>query len=627
MKKIYIPLALALLLQTSCESYTDPTYSAPTVTTGAADEIYRKGATLHGSYTDGSPQAPAVVCGILLSEMQSMPEPTDYPASHPANGVPYSVEVKDLTPGKTYYYQSYAGSGISMVKGEVLSFTTTTSNPPKFDTPEVSEKKATSCVITSKLLDDGDCNVLMSGYLWKESTEEGEEPTFQDSQTSADLSSGLCQATFKNLRPGRRYLIRPFGINEKGVGIGKTIQVTMDAAGAPALADLAVSGETRYSATFTSNVLDPGTSACKEVGFCWSTTNRYPTAEDDRHQTVDLPANGDTFQFQLEADEQLTTYYVRAFAKNEEETGYSEPFEFTTGRFIELESYTLNGNVTTVYGRLHHPHIAYFHLLYAESESALDDPSGSGVISSSLQPNLDADRRFSESRIDLKPSTTYYVRAVTNGEHPIVSNTMTIQTSVATPDEPVLTLMPATQSEAVQAEAVIRQIVNDACQSLMPGATVQGIAHEDGSLSYTLDVVLDGMSDGQSLPLLAPHFVGFASTISPSTTRAGSESAGQRWLSKAEEQLGKSYGMKNQGQSETVPGIPGKRLTGYRVTMEFTVKTMEYDQLKGQVIYADFTKVDQPTYKAVESEPEPEVPDTPITEGDGTIDDSPIEDL
>ena len=49
MKKTYTLLTLALGLLTACESYTDPTLSAPTVVTGAAENIYRMGATLSGS--------------------------------------------------------------------------------------------------------------------------------------------------------------------------------------------------------------------------------------------------------------------------------------------------------------------------------------------------------------------------------------------------------------------------------------------------------------------------------------------------------------------------------------------------------------------------------------------------
>ena len=425
MKKIFSLLTLALGLLTACESYTDPTLSAPTVTTGAAENIYRMGATLSGSYIDGSAQAPALECGILVSEMQSMPEPTDYKAPSSVSGAIYTIELSGLTPGKTYYYQSYAGSGASVVKGEVRSFTTTYSNPPIFAAPEVAEQKPTSCVITASLVDDGASEMLMTGFFWKEDTGDGIEPTFVDPSVSAVNTNGLYQATFKNLRPGHTYLMRPYGVNGVGIGLGKTVTVVMDKGGAPALTAPVAKATTRFSVTLSSRVFDTGTSDYTQVGFCWSKSNAYPSIEDD-HRILDLPdKTGDgNFEFQFDADEHLTTYYICAFARNEEGVGYSEPFEFTTGSFIELKSYTASGSSVTVYGQVYR-NKGFFQLYYAESESALDNPTGSGVIPGNGQPSMDADGLFSETRKDLKPSTTYYVRAVMGSD---MSNILTIKT-------------------------------------------------------------------------------------------------------------------------------------------------------------------------------------------------------
>ena len=635
MKKIYPLLSLALGLLTACESYTDPTLSAPTVVTGAAENIYRMGATLSGSFTDASPQVPAKECGILLSEMQSMPEPKVLQCGTVASGVLFRIELRDLKPGKTYYYQSYAGSGESVVKGEVSSFTTTYSNPPVFEAPEVVKQTPTSCTIATTLIDDGDSEMLMTGYFWKEDDGSGEEPTFVDPSVNAVYTSGTYQASFKNLRPGRTYLIRPYGVNKEGVGLGKTLTVVMEQGGVPSLIQPEASATTRYSAQFTSRVYDTGTSAYKQVGFCWSTTKAYPTIE-DKHQIIDLPAEeGGTFSFPFEASEQLTTYYICAFAENDEGIGYSEPFEFTTERFIELNSFSANGQSITVYGQVFRQS-GHFQLAYAESESALDNPSDPEVLWSSMQPTMDADGKFTETRSDLKPSTTYYVRAMMGSDNPMYSNTLRIQTNAAgeegggeggEEEEPTATLLPATQSEASQALESIQQLINQVCQAFVADANVQGVANTDGSVTYTLDVALQNMGDNQPLTIKAPKFVGFASTITPDYTSADSETNGQQWLATAETQLSMSYGMKNEGQDVTLEGKSGNRLTGYRITMEFTVKTMEYDNIKGQLVYSNFTKVENVTYEEVEPTPDPEPENPDNTGSDGSIDDAPVEDL
>lgn len=628
MKKIFSLLTLALGLLTACESYTDPTLSAPTVTTGAAENIYRMGATLSGSYIDGSAQAPALECGILVSEMQSMPEPQDYKAPSSVSGATYTIELSGLTPGKTYYYQSYAGSGASVVKGEVRSFTTTFSNPPIFAAPEVAEQKPTSCVITASLVDDGASEMLMTGFFWKEDTGDGVEPTFVDPSVSAVNTNGLYQATFKNLRPGHTYLMRPYGVNGVGIGLGKTVSVVMERGGVPSLIDPVEKAKTRFSVTLSSRVFDTGTSDYTQVGFCWSKSNPYPTINDD-HQLLDLPdKTGDgTFEFQFEADEQLTTYYICAFAKNdEEEPGYSEPYVFTTGSFIELTSYTANGDNLTVYGQVYRNN-GFFQLYYAESESALDNPTGPGVIPGNGQPSMDANGRFSETRKDLKPSTTYYVRAVMGSD---MSNTLTIKTGEVVPDEPD-PVEPADPTPAIWMSTIdevnsiaptIEQLVKEACQGLVANAEIQSTVGE-GYVLYTITAPLQNMADGESATVKVPNFIGFASNITPEYSSSESSTTGQKWLDKAGEQLKLTYGLKNQAIDYTLNGQPGYRLTACRFTIVFMVQTMEYDKIVGTLVnQGGFAS--EPTY--VEVEPEQE-PDTPITDGDGSIEDTPIEEL
>ena len=156
---------------------------------------------------------------------------------------------------------------------------------------------------------------------------------------------------------------------------------------------------------------------------------------------------------------------------------------------------------------------------------------------------------------------------------------------------------------------------------------MQGVANADGTLTYSLDVTLQNMTVGQDLTIKVPEFTGFASTITPDYTTAESKTNGQQWLAFAESQLGVSYGMKNEGKEVTLPGVLGSILTGYRITMKFTVMTMEYDSIKGQLIYPNYTMVENAKYESEPDptpDPEPENPDN--TGSDGSIDDATNED-
>jgi len=63
-------------------------------------------------------------------------------------------------------------------------------------------------------------------------------------------------------------------------------------------------------------------------GICWSTTNTRPNISDDSF--LPLIVTGNAFSGSLTGLKGGTTYYVRAYAKNEQGEGYGEVEQFTT---------------------------------------------------------------------------------------------------------------------------------------------------------------------------------------------------------------------------------------------------------------------------------------------------------
>lgn len=429
MKKLIPIFGCVMLAMTSCESYTDPTLSAPEVLTGNADYIYRKGATLNGTFIDASAQLPAQECGILVSEMASMPEPMVLKCETTVSGMAYSLDINNLQSGKTYYYQAYAYSGKTRVTGEVRSFVTTESNAPVFNRPQTDQLTYTDCMISASLVDDGGCDMLMSGFFWREEDGSGVEPTFLDHALNATMQGDILTARFTGLRPGKNYLIRPYGVNAMGVGLGRTIRVTPPVGVVPALSDIVVEDSSLGAMKFQSAVIDAGSSPVTQVGFCWSSTNEWPTLEDEVEVVGDNMADGIPFKLSMNGLTQLSTYHIRAYAINANGIGYSAPYAYVTPRFIELTSVRVENSSVIVSGELR-CRSGLFWLLYAKEESRLDNPKGEGVIWSSAEPGLNASTgSFYDIRSGLEPVTTYYVRAIMEQEGEFIfSNTLSFQT-------------------------------------------------------------------------------------------------------------------------------------------------------------------------------------------------------
>lgn len=203
---------LLLAATTACEKDTEADIFAPEVITGTATDIYRKGATLSGSirFVGGTR---AERYGILLSELQGLAESTDLEVTD--GSTEFSFPLRNLQPGMTYYFSTYAYSGHNTVFGEVRSFTTSENNAPIFTLPVASPQTDGGFTVSTTLVDDGGSELIMAGFCYNEAG--GIEPTFQDHVVNVDPSTSSFSAVITGLEPDKTYQIRAYGANESGL--------------------------------------------------------------------------------------------------------------------------------------------------------------------------------------------------------------------------------------------------------------------------------------------------------------------------------------------------------------------------------------------------------------------------
>ena len=329
MKRInMIYLCCLILIMAACEKDTDAMFFAPSVNTGNATDIYRKGATLAGTI-EMTGNSTAESYGILFSRMKSMTEYTEYPVT--SESTDYQIKVQNLEPGTTYYYCAYAYSGYSMLRGEVKNFTTTENNAPVFESITIeSSYTGTSyngIIATAKIIDDGGSDIILSGFCYREGN--SGVATFIDNVVNVtDIENGVFTTVLTNLKSNTEYVISAYSVNTHGMGFSESIVVKTEYA-VPTLNTISLIDSTSTSIMISSSVIDNGSSSISEIGFCYSSENQTPNKDTDKCIDLTDQKDNESFSTVIDGLERGTTYYIRAYAVNAQGIGYSDVFNYT----------------------------------------------------------------------------------------------------------------------------------------------------------------------------------------------------------------------------------------------------------------------------------------------------------
>lgn len=231
---------------------------------------------------------------------------------------------------------------------------------------------------------------------------------------TADLNDRMFVVRFSGLQANTKYYYEyeySNGVDVKKTEIKsfKTIDYSQ-----PTVNTIDIIDITSTSAKCNANVVDDGGLSITERGVCWS-SHQTPTVNDMHVNSV-----GETGSFTCELTglTEVTTYYVRAFAKNANGLSYGEQVTFTTAHTIVLPSVTTNdvtfirdvsavsgGNVTFEgYGAVSERGVCW---------STSENPTIAGSHSVSSESG---DGEYTCDMTDLTALTTYYVRAYATNE-------------------------------------------------------------------------------------------------------------------------------------------------------------------------------------------------------------------
>ena len=191
------------------------------------------------------------------------------------------------------------------------------------NTLEVSSITATTAVLTGEIIDDGYPKYYERGIVFSEQMMPTVEQTLQRlTATMTADSIYSCQAV--GLTLGKTYYVRAYAVNEMGTAYSSNqVAFTTAAVGGKVtmngVDDLDLS---KHSAVAHGEILELGDPAYTERGFVYSPTNSLPTIYNSK-VVVEGSGKG-TFDAKLTGLQRETTYYVRAYVKNEAGVVYSD---------------------------------------------------------------------------------------------------------------------------------------------------------------------------------------------------------------------------------------------------------------------------------------------------------------
>lgn len=223
-----------------------------------------------------------------------------------------------------YYYRYEFYNGYNLMWTEIFNFTTTDQqDKPTVETVATTNVTMNSATVEGNVTNDGGSPVTQRGICYSIY----ENPTLSDSVRLAGTGIGRYYCEMTNLTNATTYYIRAFATNSEGTSFGDVITVrTVEHPMLPTVTTDEVSDITLNTAVCGGNVLSDGFAAITERGICYA-THEEPTVFDYK---VPGGEGLGLFQCRMSGLETLTTYYVRAYARNSEGYAYGNEVTFVT---------------------------------------------------------------------------------------------------------------------------------------------------------------------------------------------------------------------------------------------------------------------------------------------------------
>lgn len=299
----------------------------PKVKTNPVTDINTEGYTAigHGEVIDQG--ASGIVERGICWALTHNPDTTDNHTSSGMESDVFSVTMDELSPNQTYYVRAYARNtqGIAYSDNEVSFVIEIDIDKPIVTLDSICNVTTSMATVYGTLISDGGDGISKMGVCWGINV----NPTCEGEHTDIDVVMGVFSIPIEGLLSAKTYHVRTYAKNSAGMAYSDdhTFTTTASLINAPTVTTFAeVTNITQHSAFCGGTVIYDGGSAITERGLCWS-THPDPTVDDF---TTQIGEGLGDFSGMFSGLKSNTKYYLRAYAKNAEKTGYGEERVFVT---------------------------------------------------------------------------------------------------------------------------------------------------------------------------------------------------------------------------------------------------------------------------------------------------------
>jgi uncharacterized protein (TIGR02145 family) len=312
----------------------------------------------------------------------------------------------------TNYTNKYFGVSVRCIK----------SNSPILTSLSIISNYSNMSNFSANVTDDGGSAVNSRGICWSTSP----NPTISNNITNDGAGLGNFTSVLSGLTPNTTYYVRAYAINNIDVAYSNQITFTVPQLSLPLVTTTAVSSITSYTAVSGGNVTNEGGTPVTAYGICWKITTGATIAD---NKTID-GAGLSNFSSNITSLLPGTTYYVRAYATNNQGTAYGNELSFTTPTVLA----TLN--TTVISGILATSAVGGGNVLNdggapVTVRGICWNTNPSPTTANSKTTNGSGNGSFTSNMYSLSPNTTYYVRAyATNTVGTVYGNEVSFTTAM-----------------------------------------------------------------------------------------------------------------------------------------------------------------------------------------------------
>jgi len=413
------------------------------VSTGAAEFIKSDRAKLNGSVTANG-NTGVIEHGFVYSSVASGNDHPEIdgvsvtkitsPVTSQAIPISFSAFPQGLDAGSGYYYRAYAKNSVGVSYGSVETFVTLSG--PVVETTGHSSVDTDSAVLEGNVASTGGVEPSIRGFVLSRSTNPivGGDGVILVIDDDFSSNTGAYTTEASSLLENTTYYYRAYISNLKGTFYGTEKSFKTDMSNETPTVTLGIVSPPQISpdskevnATFAV----PTGMTISETGFVYALTEN-PAIGGEGVQQVSLGDVDGSFEASLTGLAPGTTYYYRAYAKNDTVTGYSRQGQFTTlllpatGYSVPVVTRTeviaVSATTATVVTEATvsgptHPNfirrLAYSSLV---TNPFPGDAEVTTVSATDAFGGLTGDGLATTSLTDLLANTTYYLRAVTQNE-------------------------------------------------------------------------------------------------------------------------------------------------------------------------------------------------------------------